>query len=363
MEREQLLEMLEQLSIVCQQINHNITQNNPDSKLVYEVLQLSDLAKPDEYKPIYKTLQFFGLPIPNKPDPRKIVQTVSDFYNNNWTGNRDFMHIPNYQQVMENIMKYPIIIAREKGKSKILAISTIKYDENTSEQMDPYFPVEGAKYFSVTGILTHHNSPYRGLGKKIYEIALRGACGYAKTHPGTRMMCVIDSRNSPSLRALSTAVERIGSEESVGPGKELPAHVVGYYELKDSEKNLIEAPTLVLEVGLEPKDKSSQVKKGAALNFSNSNDTPLFVALQQELKSRFIEFGIKEPIVMQDEGEGTVFFHSFMNDCDITKTTIVSNGTEKGNNRESWKVDPTQYIQGPVITYFKEMNYDDEPEL
>ena len=333
MERTQLLEMLKQLYLICQQINADINKKDAENKLVYEVLQFSDIAKP------------------SPSDPRKIVKTVADFYNSNWCGNADFMHIPNYAQIMDNIMHYPIIISREKGQEKILAISTIKYDENTLDQIDPYFPENDAKYFSITGILTKKGTPYRGMGKKIYEIALRGACEYNKVHPGTRMMCVIDSRNSPSLRALSTAVETINSEESVGLGKELPAHVVGYYELKDSSQNLVEAPTLVLEVGLDAKDKSSVDKQGASLNFLSSDDSPLFLSLQQELQSKLKKFRQKSPVISEDPGVGTVLYHPLIEECSVIKTTIASNGTEEGNNRKPWKTDSTEYIQGPVITY------------
>lgn len=46
MERKQLLEMLQQLYLVCQQINADIQAADPNSPLIYEVLQLSDFAKP-----------------------------------------------------------------------------------------------------------------------------------------------------------------------------------------------------------------------------------------------------------------------------------------------------------------------------
>lgn len=151
---------------------------------------------------------------------------IADFYNSNWLGNKDFMHIPNCEQVLENCKRYPIIIAREEGKKEILGISAIKYDENDENTMDPYFPEEDAKYFSITGILVKKETSHRGMGKKIYEIALRGAHEYNKTYPGTRIMCVIDCRNNHSLRALATAVENINAGEKVGEGRMLPANIV-----------------------------------------------------------------------------------------------------------------------------------------
>ena len=73
MQEEQLLCILKQMQDVCKLINPKTKHNNPNSKLVYEVLQLSDLAKS------------------NQKDPRKVIKTIADFYNLNWKGNADFM--------------------------------------------------------------------------------------------------------------------------------------------------------------------------------------------------------------------------------------------------------------------------------
>ena len=226
MTKEQFETILDQMNEICKNVNEQMDKN-PENSLRYEVLQYSDIA--------------------NRYD---IVQQITDFYNRNWTGNKDFMHIPDFNQVLYNCSNYPIIIAREKGKSDILAISTIKYAENKDEEIDPYFPEKDAKYFSITGILTKKETKHRGMGKKIYEIALRGAYEFNKKYPGTRAMCVIDCRNKNSLRALAKAVENINETTFNGKNKELPAEIVGYYELVNNEMNPIEAPTLVLVVGL-----------------------------------------------------------------------------------------------------------------
>ena len=87
MREEQLLCILKQMQNVCKSINEKTKTANPSSKLVYEVLQLSDLAKNAQN------------------NPRKLIKAIADFYNLNWKGNADFMHIPNYEQVMDNISK------------------------------------------------------------------------------------------------------------------------------------------------------------------------------------------------------------------------------------------------------------------
>ena len=162
MERLKFLSILRELRNECKRVNEENELLNPSNEVVYEVFQLSDLS-----------------------ENRENIYMVADFYNKNWQGNRDFMHIPDFEQTLANTRAYPIIIARKKGTDEILGISTIKYDENSEESIDPYFPEGDAKYFSITGILTKRNNTYKGIGKKIYEIALRGAYNYEKHYPGT----------------------------------------------------------------------------------------------------------------------------------------------------------------------------------
>lgn len=312
MEREQFLTILKELRDVCNEVNREQDSKDPNNQVVYEVLQFSDLAK--QWDSVYN---------------------IADFYNKNWLGNVDFMHIPDFYQTLENCMKYPIIIAREKGKDELLGISAIKYDENAEGQVDPYFPEKDAKYFSITGILTKRNNPHRGIGKKIYEIALRGAHNYEKYYPGTRIMCVIDCRNNNSLRALASAVGNINANSIVGEGKELPANILGYYELRDKDKNaLLEAPTLVMEVGLKEQPATSIPNK-RTVEYGEEEGTPLFESLLHTLKRRFYKYGINDPVIEEDTDCGMVYFYSLQDreSCKIQGIDIKSNGTEKGNDR------------------------------
>ena len=113
MEREKFLIILRELRKVCEEVNQGLIEENPDNKVIYEVLQFSDLAK--KWNSVFN---------------------IADFYNHNWLGNVDFMHIPDFMQTFQNCRNYPIIIAREKDTDNLLGISTIKYDENTGENID-----------------------------------------------------------------------------------------------------------------------------------------------------------------------------------------------------------------------------------
>lgn len=309
MEREKFLTILKELKKICEEVN----KENANSKVIYEVLQFSDLAR--KWDSVYN---------------------ITEFYNYNWLGNVDFMHIPDFNQTLENCKSYPIIIAKEEGTEELLGISTIKYDENDENNIDPYFPEKDTKYFSVTGILTKRNNPYRGVGKKIYEIALRGAYNYEKHYPGTKLMCVIDCRNKHSLRAMASAVDNIRQNNYVGENKELPVNILGYYELRDKEEDkLLEAPTLVVEVDLEEKDVED-VDKNSILKYENNgNSEELFQNLVGTLKEQLGAYGINKPVIEEDTDCGMVYFY-FLQErekCKIQSIQIEPNGTEKGNDR------------------------------
>ena len=315
MERLKFLSILREFKNECKRVNEENELLNPSNEVVYEVFQLSDLS-----------------------ENRENIYMVADFYNKNWQGNRDFMHIPDFEQTLANTRAYPIIIARKKGTDEILGISTIKYDENSEEFIDPYFPEGDAKYFSITGILTKRNNTYKGIGKKIYEIALRGAYNYENHYPGTRIMCVIDCRNRQSLRALSSAVKNIRDDGFLGDDLYLPANVFGYYELRDKEEGkLLEAPTLVMEVGLSPKEKNGEEEDFGLRNiiFNRKEGQSLFDTLLETLKDNLYEYKINEPQVLEDTDAGMVYFYSLEDRemCRLEGINIESNGTEKGNDR------------------------------
>lgn len=309
MEREKFLAILRELRDVCEYTN----KEDEESKVIYEVLQFSELSK-----------------------KWNSVHNIANFYNHNWLGNVDFMHIPDFEQTLRNCQNYPIIIAREKGTDTILGISTIKYDENSEQNIDPYFPEPDTKYFSVTGILVKKNNPYKGIGKKIYEIAIRGAYNYEKSYPGTKMTCVIDCRNKQSLRALASAINNIETNNYIGEGKELPAHILGYYELRGKENDdLLEAPTLVMEIDLRGKSKSKD-ESTDVLEYTRNDGEELFNSLLAILKDNFSKYGINEPIIEEDTDCGMVYFYSLQEKerCKIENVEIKPHDTAEGNDRK-----------------------------
>lgn len=328
MKKEQFIRILQQFYKACEEVNKENKKSNLDNKVIYEVLQFSEIAK--EWDTLYK---------------------VADFYNYNWTGNADFMHIPNFEQILQNCRKYPIIIAREEDSNEILGISTIKYDENTKENIDPYFPEENAKYFSITGILAKKGSSHKGVGKKIYEIALKGAYNYEKYAPGTKIMCVIDCRNNNSLKALEIAVQKASEDLFPNKSMELPAYIDGYYELRDeNNNNLLEAPTIVLVVELHGKEKKENLNETETIEYEKKEGEELFNSLSNTIMQRLGKCGIKSPIINKDENSGKVLFYPLNEKYKIGVIEIEANGTERGNDRKPQE-DHTKNIQGPHIAW------------
>lgn len=316
MERRKFDIILSKMNQICMEINAENDSKNPDNQVVYEVLQLSDLR--------------------NDWD---IIHRITMFYNENWTGNRDFMHIPNIMQVLNNCRNYPIILAREKGKKEIIGISTIKYSENNENSQDPYFPEQDTSFFSITGILTKKDNRIKGIGKKIYEIAVRGSYEYEKEYPGTRLMCVIDCRNKHSLEALAVAIENINNNSNLEFRNKLPANIMAYYELKEKKKDeLLEAPTLVLEVGLNPDEKIDENQEEEEINYFKEEDKSLFESLVKQLRSKLRKYGIQEPHVGIDLDDGNpiqVYFYPLSNirGCNIRNIRINPGDTSDGNCR------------------------------
>ena len=329
MEREKFLAILREFRRVCQEVNEEERQEIGDTPVIYEVLQFSNFAR-----------------------KWNSVQKITNFYNYNWLGNVDFMHIPDFHQTLRNCQDYPIIIARERETGKLLGISTIKYDENTEEKVDPYFPEENAKYFSITGILVRKDNPYRGIGKKIYEVAMRGGYAYENAYPGTKMICVIDCRNQHSLRAMASATERIKREQRIGEGLELPVNILGYYELRDKESSqLLEAPTLVVEVDLAGKEVEEKELEKSWLSYTKTEESnTLYNGILDTLKEQFCKFGMNEPIIQEDVGCGMVSFTSLREQsrCKVQNVQIQANDTELGNDRQPRDDSEMYQFVGPI---------------
>ena len=208
------------LNVVCERATMEYNNINPNVKFcLYQNLLYQD---------------------DNEITPCDIVR----FYNENWTGNVDFMHIPDYEKTIKNIESFPIILAYDIKTNEILGISTMQYNEITATNVDPYFPEKDAKYFSMTGVLTNSTNKERGLrgiGNKIYQIELLGALCYKNfpRYANTRIMCVIDCRNKHSIFALKKAADNLGKEFRLDKfNMEFPAIVEAYYYITDANGKL-----------------------------------------------------------------------------------------------------------------------------
>lgn len=298
---------------VCNEINLHCTDN-----IEYVVLQ--GVGKDDVY---YKD-SFFDY-------------RITEFYNHNWLGNADFMHIPDSFQVRYNCNHYPIIIAREKDSKKMIGISTIKYDENTDSKMDPYYPYPKHKYFSITGILTKKDSIYKGVGKTIYEIALRGFHKFHQIYQDTFLTCVIDCRNENSMNALYRATESINDTNLAG-SERLNSKMIGFYTVTDEKEKMLEAPTIVVRMEWEHCKDNGRDR----LEFSKKRHGDLFKNLLITLKRYIKNHQISNPIINIDEGAGIISYYEVNYSKSLPE--VISNGTEEGNNRVPEDI---SYPQGP----------------
>ena len=269
----------------------------------------------------YVVLQGVGRDDMYAKDPF-IVHRITDFYNYNWTGNVDFMHIPDFNQVLYNCNKFPIIIARDKGTKEIMGISTIKYDENTKGTIDPYFPIDGEKFFSITGILTKKDNPHKGVGKRIYEIAMRGYYEFNKVYHDTRLLCVIDCRNKNSINAVYSATERINRKRDLDDP--LTSRIISYYLVTDEDNNMLEAPTIVVET--KSSDTYSTLDRPTVEYKRREREQ--FISLLKTLRSALSNE--QEPIINMDEA-GIVSYYEL--DDNSVLPVVIPNGTEQGNDR------------------------------
>ncbi|MEG2322667.1 MAG: hypothetical protein RSB71_04235 [Bacilli bacterium] len=312
MTTDNFLEALYAFNSICTKINDENKIKDSNDNIEYEILQFSQIAKNPNF--IYKMVEF---------------------YNHNWTGNKDFMHIPDFITCMKNCLKYPIIIAHEKDCDELLGIATIKYFENDNQLVDPYFPEKNAKYFSITGILTKKDSFHKGVGKKIYEASIRSTYEYSKLYKDTRLMLVIDCRNYHSVNGLKAALKNIKKNGNVGLNHELIASIIGYYELRNKDnQELIEAPTIVIEINLNEETISHHHNEQIVMKFKKDKDKNLFLTVLKELKEWLGNINLQS--VIEDSECGIVSFYSVKDTSKtrIDRISIMPDGTIVGNSRK-----------------------------
>lgn len=302
MNYERLSTAVEIMQNICEEINKKSIDNI--EYVVLQGLNISDAYASDPF----------------------IAYRITEFYNENWLGNVDFMHIPDYNQVAYNCNNYPIIIARTKDSKEIMGISTIKYYENSGETVDPYYPILNEKYFSITGIMTKRNSIYRGIGKKIYEISLRGYYEFNQKYQDTSLTCVIDCRNKNSINAIYAATKNINNNSLLGDSI-VSARIIGFYTVTDNDNNMLEAPTIVIRLG----ENTILDNNRDTVTFFQTKHEYLFKSLLTTLRIFLQEDKISNPIVNIDNDAGIVSYYNVDNPQVLPN--VISNGTEEGNDR------------------------------
>lgn len=269
---------------------------------------------------------------PNFQSPMQIinlVKDISDFYNENWLGNSDYIHIPDARKVLDNYLKYPIIMAYKTnadGEIEILGISTLKYYQNTDTCINPYYPIPNARFFEVTGILTKQNSEEKNIGKKIYEIIIEALEKYQSVMPDFDVIFVADCRNYMSINGA-----RGGAHYIRNLGKNAYAKIIGFYTVRENG-TLVEAPTFIAKFSFD------DYYSGSKIEFAYEDTDDLFESMLEKIRCNLDKFHINEAIYNNDETSEVAFYKLDDDSINLDDITILPNGTEKGNDRIPWPV-------------------------
>lgn len=306
MTEQNFIEAIKIYGQICEIIN---TENH---NIQYEVLQLSNLFHQSDFA--YQ------------------IASLYDSYHKN----KDFIHLPNVETILQNSTQFPIIIARRKDNETLLGIATIKYFENNEDYTNPYFPEENAHYLEISGLLVREDnitSGFPGVGKKINEIAVLGASKLHEIHPDIRIIGVIDIRNVPSIEALKKCLNRIKNKKYFGE-RFLSGHIIGYYEVRDFEtETFIEPQTLVLEISLTPNTLPNPAP--ITIDLAPQNEI-ITETIEKELQKSFGTLGIERRKALKDPECGNVIFCSIENRImsRIENFTVIPHESALGNDRD-----------------------------
>lgn len=244
--------------------------------------------------------------IRSKDEVRDMIFKLAYFYDRNFVGNKDFMHIPNISNILENILRYPILLASKKdenGHEDILGVTTVKMEKNLNLSDNPCFPTVNENVLSITGILAKMNNQdenqvrVRGVGKELFKSAIKAAVEINRIEP-VRLIFEVDCRNTNSLNAACRALKDLQNE-----GLNINMFISGYYEIKNKDKSLVEAPTFILEIDLSGAKTLS--KSEVKFTYQDCKKETLFKDLSDVIKSSTNE--IKSFIHPKDDK--TVMYH------------------------------------------------------
>lgn len=268
---------------------------------------------------------------PNFRNPLTIVnllKNISDFYNENWLGNADYIHIPDAKKVLDNYLKYPIIMAYRKTSDDdidILGVATLKYYQNTEKDVNPYYPIPNKKFFEVTGILTKQDSDIKNIGKKIYEILIEALEEYRKILPEFDVIFVADCRNYMSINGARGGARYLREQYN----KEDYGKIIGFYTVRNQGK-LVEAPTFVAKFEFENRIVSNDI----TFAFEVTDD--LYEGMIETLRNSLAGNQIKPGVSTMDEEYNVTFYELEDDSINLDNITIIPNGTDKGNERIPW---------------------------
>lgn len=265
----------------------------------------------------------------------KHIFELSDFYDKNFTGNKDFIHIPSKKQIIKNIIENPIILAIQQNglKPKIVGVTTIKIERNHNIKANPIFPTKDETILTITGVLTKHNimdvkgKKLRGIGKELYKTAIKGAYELNKKEK-VRLICEIDCRNKNSINAISKAVTELKKD------KNIDIFIEGYYEIIDENGHFTEAPTFIIEVDLNGERNIDNSNK--LFSYINCSYLDLYSDLSKTIKTNIIEIGRQDSV----KGEYKICYHqinpiNLLNvEFDVGNTALGNTRTKKITNKE-----------------------------
>lgn len=217
------------------------------------------------------------------------ILKLTYFYDQNFIGNKDFMHVPDVSQIYQNVTRYPVILATQKnefGENDIIGATTVKIENNLKKSDNPFFPTSNENVMFITGVLAKQNifdvygNKIKGIGKQLYKSAIKGAYELNKESK-VRLACEIDCRNKNSFDALCKTVKSLQED-----GLNVGLNLVGYYEIMNKNIELKEAPTFLFEIDFQNKGDESSEKVFSYVDFDTDD---LFKKLSRVIKRKTYE--------------------------------------------------------------------------
>ena len=304
------------------------------------IKEMEDIEK--EFKIKNKDVNFYLLQsIKNKDKVRDMIFNLVYFYDYNFIGNKDFIRIPNISDVLNNVLKYPIMLSTktdETGNEEIIGASTIKMENNYSLKQNPYFPTCNEDVLFITGVLTklYKNGENRinGVGKNLFKSAIRAAYFINKKRK-IRLVTEIDCRNQNSINAITKAVDEL-KDEGIG----INLFITGYYVIKNKENMITEAPTFIFEIDLngDKKIKDTLVE----FNYERSRNEYLYSDLFNIIEAN--THRIKNYINRLDD-RTTCYYHK-IKPINANKMNLIVGESANGNDRQ-----PSINLQLETINY------------